>query len=49
MIERYPEPIMRRLAALLLLAAVLCACGTKGALYLPPADAQDGGGKRKSR
>jgi len=50
MIGDRPEPIMRRLAALLLLAAVICACGTKGALYLPPpADAQDGGGKRKSR
>jgi predicted small lipoprotein YifL len=40
---------MRRLAALLVLVAVLAACGTKGPLYLPPPEGQDSAGKQKSR
>ncbi len=32
---------MRRLAALLVLAAVLCACGSRGALYLPPPEPEE--------
>jgi len=32
---------MRRLAALLVLAATLCACGSRGSLYLPPAESDD--------
>jgi len=31
-----PGAAMRRLVALALVASVLAACGTKGALYLPP-------------
>jgi predicted small lipoprotein YifL len=32
---------MRRLTALLVLAATLYACGTRGALYLPPPETDD--------
>jgi predicted small lipoprotein YifL len=32
---------MHRLAALVLLVATLCACGSRGALYLPPPDTDD--------
>ncbi|MGH8683584.1 MAG: LPS translocon maturation chaperone LptM [Burkholderiales bacterium] len=32
---------MRRLAALLVLAAMLCACGSRGSLYLPPPESDD--------
>jgi predicted small lipoprotein YifL len=32
---------MRRLAALLVLASLLCACGSRGSLYLPPAATDD--------
>ena len=32
---------MRRAIALLLIALGLAACGTKGALYLPPPESQD--------
>ena len=33
--------VMRRVVALLVIAFGLAACGTKGALYLPPPDGQD--------
>jgi predicted small lipoprotein YifL len=33
--------IMRRVVALLVIAFGLAACGTKGALYLPPPEGQD--------
>jgi predicted small lipoprotein YifL len=33
--------VMRRVVALLLIAFGLAACGTKGALYLPPPEGQD--------
>jgi len=32
---------MLRLTVLLVLAATLCACGSRGALYLPPPDSDD--------
>ncbi|HLB14698.1 MAG TPA: lipoprotein [Burkholderiales bacterium] len=32
---------MRRLAALLVLVATLCACGSRGSLYLPPPESDD--------
>jgi predicted small lipoprotein YifL len=32
---------MHRLVALLVLAAVVCACGSRGALYLPPPQPDD--------
>jgi predicted small lipoprotein YifL len=32
---------MRRLVALCLLAVTLCACGSRGSLYLPPPDTDD--------
>jgi predicted small lipoprotein YifL len=32
---------MRRLTALLVLAATLCACGSRGSLYLPPPETDD--------
>jgi predicted small lipoprotein YifL len=32
---------MRRLTALLVLAAMLCACGSRGSLYLPPPETDD--------
>jgi predicted small lipoprotein YifL len=32
---------MRRLTALLVLAATLCGCGSRGALYLPPPETDD--------
>lgn len=41
---------MRRLAIFILVAAVLAACGTKGSLYLPPPEGQDGAtAKQKNR
>jgi predicted small lipoprotein YifL len=33
--------VMRRVVALLVIAFALAACGTKGALYLPPPEGQD--------
>jgi predicted small lipoprotein YifL len=33
--------VMRRIVALLLIAFGLAACGTKGALYLPPPEDPD--------
>jgi predicted small lipoprotein YifL len=44
-----PKSIMRRVAAFLVLVVVLAACGTKGALYLPPPEGQESAGKQKSR
>ena len=38
---------MRRLVALLLIVFGLAACGTKGALYLPPPEGQDVAPKKK--
>ena len=32
---------MRRFTALLVLAATLCACGSRGSLYLPPPETDD--------
>ena len=32
---------MRRLTVLLVLAATLCACGSRGSLYLPPPESDD--------
>jgi predicted small lipoprotein YifL len=32
---------VRRLIALLLLVAALCACGSRGSLYLPPPETGD--------
>ncbi len=32
---------MRRVAALVLLAATLCACGSRGSLYLPPPETDE--------
>jgi predicted small lipoprotein YifL len=39
--------VMRRIVALLLIAFGLAACGTKGALYLPPPEGQDVVTKKK--
>jgi len=39
--------VMRRVIALLLIAFGVAACGTKGALYLPPPEAQDVVTKKK--
>jgi predicted small lipoprotein YifL len=39
--------VMRRTVALLLIAFGLAACGTKGALYLPPPEGQDVVTKKK--
>jgi predicted small lipoprotein YifL len=36
-----PGAAMRRLIALTLVVSVLAACGTKGALYLPPPESGD--------
>jgi predicted small lipoprotein YifL len=36
------DTAMRRIAALLVIVVGLAACGTKGALYLPPPDNPDG-------
>lgn len=38
--------LVRRLIVLLVAAASLCACGTKGPLYLPPPDNDDGPSRR---
>jgi predicted small lipoprotein YifL len=40
---------MRRLTALLLLAAALYACGSRGALYLPPPESEDDASPAKSK
>ena len=42
-----PSAVMRRIVALLLIAFGLAACGTKGALYLPPPEGQDVVTKKK--
>jgi predicted small lipoprotein YifL len=41
MIEGLPGPTMRRITALVLLAVTLCACGSRGALYLPPPETDE--------
>jgi predicted small lipoprotein YifL len=38
---------MRRIAALAVLAIMLAACGTKGALYSPPPEGQEAAGTKK--
>ncbi|MFO1362659.1 MAG: lipoprotein [Burkholderiales bacterium] len=38
-----------RLLAILMLALAAAACGTKGALYLPPPDAAEGGAAKSKR
>jgi predicted small lipoprotein YifL len=39
--------IMRRVVALLVIAFGLAACGTKGALYLPPPEDPDAAAPKK--
>jgi predicted small lipoprotein YifL len=38
---------MRRVVALLLIALGLAACGTKGALYLPPPEGENAAANKK--
>ena len=40
---------MRRIAALLVIALGLAACGTKGALYLPPPENPDAAAATKKK
>jgi predicted small lipoprotein YifL len=42
-----PSAVMRRVVALLLIVFSLAACGTKGALYLPPPEGQDVTSKKR--
>ena len=42
-----PDAVMRRVIALLLLTLGLAACGTKGALYLPPPEGETAAASKK--
>jgi len=42
-----PGVIMRTVVVLVLLALAVAACGTKGALYLPPEEGETSSGAKK--